>query len=53
MKAVHVEEKVRCIDCSKVFCKYCEDKCPACFGIHISASRPSLNYARENPAKVK
>ena len=48
---VHVEDRVRCSNCTKVFCKYCEERCPSCYGIHISASKPSLKYSQENPAR--
>ena len=48
---VHVEDRVRCIGCNKVFCKHCEDKCPSCCGIHVFASRPSLTYSQANPAR--
>jgi len=47
---VHVEERVRCTGCNKVFCKYCEERCPSCCGIHISGSKPSLTYSQENNA---
>lgn len=48
---VHVEDRVRCTGCNKVFCKHCEERCPSCYGIHVSAIRPSLSYAQANPAK--
>jgi hypothetical protein len=51
MVHVHVEERVRCIDCNKVYCMYCEDRCTSCHGIHISSARPSLNYSLKNPAE--
>ena len=49
---VHVEERVRCAGCQKVYCKYCEDRCPSCYGIHISSAKPSLNYSIKNPARL-
>ena len=48
---VHVEDRVRCTGCNKVFCKYCEERCPSCYGIHIAISKPSLKYSQENSAK--
>jgi len=48
---VHVEQRVRCADCEKCYCKHCEDRCPACYGIHISTYTPSQAYAEAHPAK--
>ena len=48
---VHIEERVRCIGCNKVYCKYCHDRCPSCKGVHISSHRPSLNYSQKNSAE--
>jgi ferredoxin len=50
---VHVEDRVRCTGCNKVFCKYCEERCPSCYGIHIAVSKPSLKYSQDNLAKPK
>ena len=50
---IHVENRVRCSGCNKVFCRYCEDRCPSCYGIHISPAKPYLNYSKENPARIQ
>ena len=46
---IHVEVTVRCKDCHHVFCKSCEDRCPSCYGIHITEER----RPRAFPGKVR
>ena len=50
MSKIHTKDIVRCEGCKKCYCRDCEDRCPACYDIHISIYKPSQLYAETHPA---